>query len=214
MESAFRYAYLHGFASSPQARKGQYLAARFAEAGLELELPDLNRPSFEKLTFTGALEVIDELSADDERPWRFVGSSMGGYLAARWASVNPNRVDRLVLLCPGFRLAERWPQLVGPRRMERWEREGELRLPGPQGEMTPVHWGFIEDARSHPPEPEVPCETIIIHGRRDPTVPIESSRAYSAAREQVELFEVDDMHGLIDSVEYIEEKIFEFFEIR
>lgn len=212
--TSYRYAYLHGFGSSPKSRKGLYLAQCFEEAGLELMRPDLNRPSFEKLTYTGALEAIDELDGDDERPWRFVGSSMGGYLAARWAATRPTRVDRLVLLCPGFELSARWPELVGPQRMDRWERDGQLKLPGPSQSMEPIHWEFIEDARRHPAYPKVPCETIIIHGRRDPTVPIESSQRYAEAHSRVKLYEVDDLHGLYDSVEYIRERILEFFEIR
>lgn len=213
MSVEYRYAYLHGFASSSQARKGQYLAGVFAEQGLKLELPDLNRPSFRKLTYTGALRGLDDLDRRDGRTWRFIGSSMGGYLAARWAAMNPDRVDRMVLLCPAFELVERWPKMVGPRRMERWEREGYLELPGPDGTMQPLHWEFIEDARSHPGTVEFSCPAIIIHGTRDPTVPIEYSRRYVRSNEGVELVEVDDMHGLMDSVELIAQRSLSFFEI-
>lgn len=214
MTDKFQYAYVHGFASSEKSRKAAYLAKVFGAHQRQLLRPNLNRPTFRQLTYSGALEVLDELDQKGgEGKWRFIGSSMGGYLAARWAQLHPERVDRLVLLCPGFNLVERWPKLVGDHRMKRWEKEGELRLPGPKGKMEPVHWGFIEDARTHPPVPEVPCETIIVHGTRDPTVPVGSSRKYAAARDHVKLYEVDDLHGLIKSVDFIAEKALEFFGI-
>lgn len=213
MTSQYRYAYIHGFASGPASYKGRHLAGRFREHGLEFELPDLNRPSFGQLTYTAALTVLDEMDSGDERPWRLIGSSMGGYLSVRWAQLNPGRVDRLVLLCPGFRLPERWPHLVGPERMKSWERDGELNLPGPTETLEPVHWGFIEDARRHPAAPDVECETLIIHGKRDPTVPIESSRRYAKDRDLVRFIEVDDDHGLVKSLNFITETVEEFFQI-
>ena len=202
-------AYLHGFASGPLSKKGMLLAERFRGQGVELRLPDLNRPSFSRLTVTEALEAVDELvagveaSGDGAGRWRFVGSSFGGYVAARWAELHPERVARLLLLCPGFDLLSRWPLLLGREAFERWERDGVIPLADGAGRMTPVHWGFVEDARRHPPFPEVPCPTRIVHGTRDEVVPVETSRRYAAARPLVTLREVDDDHGLLASVEAI-----------
>ncbi len=200
-----RYAYLHGFASSPQARKGAYLAERLAKRGIELHRPDLNRPSFAELTVSGALAAVDEMvgHGPHEATWRLIGSSFGGYVAARWAELHPERVDELVLLCPGFDLLGRWPAMLGDAVMERWEREGWLSFPDGAGRPTAVHWGFVEDMKRHPGTPEVPCPTKIVHGTEDEVVPIEGSRRYAAAREHVELVEVEDDHGLLASRERI-----------
>ena len=54
----YDYVHLHGFASSSLSRKGQYLAGAFAARGKELLLPDLNRPSFAGLTYSGALGAM------------------------------------------------------------------------------------------------------------------------------------------------------------
>lgn len=211
-----RFAYLHGFASGPEARKGRWLAARLAGQGIELHLPDLNRPSFAELTVTGALAAVDEMVAagPPEARWCLVGSSFGGYVAARWAELHPERIERLLLLCPGFGLLERWPEMLGPEAMARWEREGSMEFPDGAGRPTPVHWGFIEDFRRHPPTPEVPCPTRIVHGRRDEVVPIEGSRRYAAARRsdlaRVDLVEVDDDHGLLASLETIGREVLDF----
>ncbi|MGM0578673.1 MAG: YqiA/YcfP family alpha/beta fold hydrolase [Myxococcota bacterium] len=211
MNAERRYAYLHGFASSPLSRKGVALKEVFADHGLELRLPDLNRPSFSKLTFTGALEAVDEMDGGEGPPWCLVGSSMGGFVASRWAELHPDRVDRLVLLCPGFDMNTRWPAIVGAEAMARWRAHGSLSFPDGAGEPTPVHWGFIEDALTHPARPEVPCPTLILHGRHDETVPIESSRQYAATRPNVRLVELDDGHALTDSVDRIARETLAFF---
>lgn len=210
---AHAYAYLHGFASSPRSVKGEGLRQRFAARGVELRLPDLNRPSFEALSQRAMLEAVDELVAGAARGtiWRLVGSSMGGHLAAWWASLHPGSIDRLVLLCPGFGLAERWPDIVGAERYHQWERDGALSMPDADGKLRPVHFGLVRETRTTPPEPEVPCPTLIIHGTRDTVVPIAGSRRYAARREQVRLIEVDDDHALGTSLDRIAAEALAFF---
>jgi len=216
--TATRYAYLHGFASSANSHKGTALRRRLAKIGIELELPDLNRPSFRELTIDAALAAIDELdgseSMDPEQPprWRFIGSSMGGFLAARWAELHPARVDRMILLCPGFGLPDRWPEILGEEAFAGWQRAGALHMPDGQGKMVPVHWGFYESAVKQPKYPRVPCPTTIIHGTRDEVVPISISREYvellggEPNAPEIELMEVDDDHGLVASLDAIERR--------
>lgn len=198
-------AYLHGFASSPQSRKGVWLREALAAEGLHVELPDLNVPSFAALTASGALTAVDAMDAARRAenpaapPWLLVGSSMGGYLAALWAARNPTRVRTLVLLCPGFDMARRWAALLGDEAMATWERAGALPFPDAAGQSTPLHWGFVNDGRALPPKPAPPCPTVIVHGRRDEQVPIDSSRAMAAEHAQIRLIEVDDDHGLMAS---------------
>lgn len=208
-----RYAYLHGFASSPNTKKGVLLADVFAKHGLVLERPDLNKPSFEALSPSAALAAIDALDGGAGRPWCFVGSSMGGWLAARWAQQNPAKVERLVLLCPGFDLATRWVSIVGPAGMEKWRRDGSLMFPDGAGILRRVHWGFYEEGSQLPGRPEVPCPTRIYHGVRDETVPVETSRSYASTRPHVELIEVDDEHRLVDSIDIITKGTLSFFGI-
>jgi pimeloyl-ACP methyl ester carboxylesterase len=208
-----RHAYLHGFASSSLAHKGQALRRFYAGHGLEFHVPDLNVPSFAKLSYTAMLAAVDELDRQlDERDglapgssrWRFVGSSMGGYIAARWAMLHPERVDRLVLLCPAFDFMQRWPSILGPDNFARWREQGYFPLPDKSGTPVDVHFGLVEDAMSHPPRPDVPCPTTIVHGTSDTVVPFESSRSYVEGRAHVRLIEVDDDHLLSRSLPVIE----------
>lgn len=208
----FRYAYLHGFASSPLSRKGVVLRHVFATRGLTLHAPDLNVPSFERLTISAMVEAVDRL--DEEVPgeaWRFIGSSMGGYLAALWTSLHPDRVDRLVLLAPGFDMADRWPDVVGRGNWERWEREGELPLPDASGTPRPLHWGFVLDGRKWPQEPAVSCPTLVIHGVQDVVVPPEVSARWGSHQADVRRVEVDDEHQLLCSMDVIERECLSFF---
>ncbi len=209
-----RHGYLHGFASSSLSTKGQALRRFYRERGVEFHTPDLNAPSFAELTYTGMLAAFDEFDRQlDAREgvepgttrWRLIGSSMGGYTAARWASLHPERVDRLILLCPAFDFVERWPQLIGPQNFERWRERGRFALPDATGTPVEVHFGLVENARLHPARPEVPCPTTIIHGTRDTVVPISSSREYAEALgDRVRLVEVDDDHLLTGSLATIQ----------
>ena len=209
------YAYLHGFASGPRSRKGTALQAALSARGIELLLLDLNRPSFAELTLSAQVAAVDALAAQrpDVTTWRFIGSSMGGWVAARWAEQNPTRVDRLALLCPGFDMIARWPKLLGPEAMARWHAHGVLVFPNADKRPEGVHWGFIADALTLPATPEVPCPTLIVHGERDQTVPYATSAAYAATRPHVTLVTVDDGHELTLSLPRIEAEVARFFEL-
>src|SRR3712207_248123 len=94
-----RVLYLHGFASGPSSGKAQFFRARLAERGVQLEIPDLVEGDFENLTITGQLAVIERTARGD--PVVLMGSSLGGYLAALYASSHPE-VTKLILMAPAF----------------------------------------------------------------------------------------------------------------
>jgi len=213
MTTPFRFAYLHGFASSSKSYKGVQLAKAFRQHGVTLELPDMNQPSFSKLTYSGALSVMDQRHAEaPDKRWRLIGSSMGGCIATRWAQLNPDAVDRLLLLCPGFDLPSRWMMLLGEEAFERWQLTGSHLFE--IGETrAPLWWKFIEDAKTHPPIPSASCETLIIHGRADEVVPLESSLQYVHHHDNASLIEVDSDHGLVSALPEITAQALALFEI-
>eukprot|EP01100_Stratorugosa_tubuloviscum_P002821 TRINITY_DN1668_c0_g1_i3.p1 TRINITY_DN1668_c0_g1~~TRINITY_DN1668_c0_g1_i3.p1 ORF type:complete len:119 (+),score=56.45 TRINITY_DN1668_c0_g1_i3:118-474(+) len=107
MQPQFRYAFFHGFGTTAsRSTKAQLLSSWFrTNYSIELHLPNLNQPTFETFNVSSAIGYFDQLNQQIEpnnAPWRIIGSSMGGLIAALWASKNEQAVDSLLLLCPAF----------------------------------------------------------------------------------------------------------------
>lgn len=208
-----RYAYFHGFRSSPSAKKGLHLRDTFGPA-VDFLLPDLNRPSFAKLSVGAMLAHLEWLHEEEGRPaWRIVGSSLGGWLAARWAELHPERVDRLVLLCPAFDLAHRWPEMMDAGDFERWQRDGEIETEDASGAPARLHFAFYEEASREAQWPRVRCPVTVVHGTRDETVPIASSRRWVPEQANARLIEVDDTHDLLASLDVVDRAVRDTFGI-
>jgi uncharacterized protein len=173
-------AYLHGFASGPGSTKAGYLAARFAERGRALVVPDL-APDFTSMTTGSMLAIVDGLL--DAGPTILIGSSLGGYLAALAAARTPDRVPALVLLAPAFGFAARWEQRTGPAAMAAWRRQGTTPVHHyGRGREEPLSIALLDEARRHPEEPDPPCPALVLHGRRDDTVPLAAASRFVGAR--------------------------------
>ncbi len=196
-----RAVYLHGFASSPRATKAVAIAGALRERGVTVDVPDLNRPSFGALTYRAMLDAVEALVPDGDRVV-LVGSSLGGYIATRFAQLHPDRVERLVLLAPAFDLVARWRELLGDDAFALWEKKGAFFFPDAEDEPTPVHWGLVQDALRHPAVPAFSCSALILHGRDDAIVPLESSQAL-VGQPGVTLVELDDDHDLLASLDTV-----------
>jgi pimeloyl-ACP methyl ester carboxylesterase len=190
-----RYLYLHGFASSPRSRKSQAFRAALAAQGIELEIPQLDEGDFEHLTLTGQLSVIERTLQG--QPARLAGSSMGGYLAALYASAHPE-VNRVVLMAPAFSFSQRWGDVFGQKQAGAWRESGWLKV-FHYSEMTlrRVHYRLYEDALRYPEAPGFSQPAVLFHGTEDKVVPIALSRAYAALHPNVRLTEVDSDHELL-----------------
>lgn len=204
-----RILYLHGFASGPGSGKAQWFRRAFAERGVELEIPDLVEGEFEALTISGQLAVIERQSRGEAVS--LIGSSMGGYLAALYASRHPE-VERLVLLAPAFHFPQRWPEELGPDKTAEWQRTGRLEV-FHYGENRPRHvgWQLIEDARGFAAEPSFTQPALIFHGLGDTVVPHAYSEAFAAGRPNVRLRLLASDHQLTDSTDLIWEDMLGFF---
>jgi pimeloyl-ACP methyl ester carboxylesterase len=196
-----RILYLHGFASGPASSKAQFFRQRFAERDIQLEILDLADGDFEHLTISGQLRVIERAACGE--PVTLLGSSLGGYLAALYASSHPE-VERLVLLAPAFCFPSRWPERVGPVAMADWVRTRKLEV-FHYAENRPVRldYGFYEDGRNYPEEPDFAQPALLIHGTRDDVVPADLSRRFAHRHPNVELHLLDSGHELTDALEPI-----------
>lgn len=196
-----RVIYLHGFASGPSSGKAQYFRNCFEKIGISLEIPELVEGPFENLTVSGQLNVI-ERTANGE-PVTLIGSSMGGYLAALYASLHPE-THKLVLLAPAFQFTQRWPEELGAEKAGEWKRTGRLEV-FHYGDNCQRHigWQLIEDARRYPCEPSFSQPALLFHGTNDTVVPHRYSQAFAAAHPNVILRLLPSDHQLTDSTELI-----------
>jgi len=193
--------YLHGYASSPASSKACHFRALLDAAGARVTVPDLTEGDFEHLTISGQLRLIERLA--EGRPVSLVGSSMGGYLAALYASTHPE-VERLVLLAPAFEFARCWVERLGPEQMDAWRRAGSLEvfnyaLNGP----ALLSHELLDDALTHPGSPSFPQPALIFHGTQDDVVPVAFSETFAAGHPNVRLFQVEsghDLHNVLDAI--------------
>lgn len=187
--------YLHGFASSPQSKKAQYFLSRFSAAGASLEIPNLVTEGFFRLTVTAQLRAIE--TAARGRRVSLIGSSLGGYLAALYASRHPEQVARLVLLAPAFGFARRWKDSLSPEALAAWQSSGALSVMNyAENRMADLGWGFLEDSLAYEDEPAVTQPCLIVHGTRDDVVPVEASRSFARNTLTAMLLELNDTHEL------------------
>ena len=204
-----RIIYLHGFASSPGSHKAQHFIKALRERGLDPLLPDLNEgeDGFRGLTVSRMVAEVERLS-EGCGPGELIlmGSSMGGYVAARFASLSL-RPQALVLMCPAFGFLQRWAARLAPEELELWQRNGQMEVMHfATNEMTPLGWGMMEDAREHPDVPEVAVPTLLFHGLQDEVVDPQGSVEYARTHPNVELELLEADHGMGEAIQGIIER--------
>ena len=207
----FTYLYLHGFASGPSSSKAEYFAARFAEAGVALNTPQLDGGDFEAMTISSQLHELERAAGSG--PVRLIGSSLGGWLAALHASRNP-AVDRVVLLAPAFGFVSLFAEMLGPEKMSQWERTGSTPVfHYASGRERLLSFRFFEDAQQYPLFPDFVQPSLIIHGIRDDTVPVQNSIHYANHHPNVDLVTLDSGHELTDVTDRLWRETREFFQV-
>lgn len=194
-----KFIYLHGFASGPGSQKARYFRDRFRENGIELLVPDLAEGDFENLTLSRQLAVVERTAAGE--PSALIGSSMGGYVAALYAARH-KEVERAVLMAPAFGFGRRWPQALGPEKMEDWKRTGFLEFYhyGAQANRR-LSYRLVEDASTYEDYPDVTQPALVFHGTHDEVVPTQFSREFASNRPNVHLEELDSAHELLNVLE-------------
>jgi pimeloyl-ACP methyl ester carboxylesterase len=195
-----RIVYLHGFASGPSSTKARFFREKLEERGAEVSVPDLAEGDFRGLTITSQLRVIERVCGNE--PVSLMGSSLGGYLAALFAGLHPDRVDRVVLLAPGFGFPTRWPERMGAERMDEWKRNGWTPIfHYGTGREEPLGYEMVEDARRYPDAPSFEQPALIFHGVDDAVVPATASVEFASSHTNVTLRLLESGHELTDVLE-------------
>lgn len=195
------FIYLHGFASGPRSTKAQYFQDCFRSCQLDLQVPDLNQPSFSQLTLTRQIQQVQSWIAAvfSEQPVTLIGSSFGG-LTAAWVAEHCPSVQRLVLLAPAFQFLDHWQARLGRDQLHQWQQTGTLMIHhyGAKQQL-PLDYQFWQDLTGYDESQlQRSIPTLILHGQQDEVIPIQSSRDYAVARPWVTLIELTSDHALTD----------------
>ena len=198
--------YFHGFASSPKSEKIAALRPLLEPHGIELETPDLNIPSFEKLDFEAV--VAEGLRrARSNAPRALVGSSLGSLVAL---GVAKHVTLPMVLIAPALGVARRWSERIP-------HTDPVLMFNHARGEDVPIHKKFFEqmavlDVDDAPPAARV----IAFMGTKDETIPFAiveerwekwRQEGLAPGSRLIEVAEGD--HGLVSETPSIAEAIVE-----
>lgn len=209
--------YLHGFASGPTSEKAVFFKEKLEAIGYAVDVPDLNGSSFTHMTLSSQLELVSESmqKAKGASELLLFGSSMGGLLSVL-AAQKHTKIDRLVLLAPGFGLSRRWLEWLGTDGVEKWQQEGTVEVMHyGTNQNEQLAYGFIEDAnRYQTDELKVSVPTLIIHGKGDETVPYaESVRFAQLNPEQATLHLLEADHSLLDHLPHMWKLTSEFLQL-
>jgi len=187
-----RHVYVHGLSSSPQSKKGLVMADGLASRGHVLLRPDMNLPSFEQLTLTAQVEALERLAAELCGPLTLVGSSLGGLVSLIFASRHPDRVRRLLLIAPAFKVVGHRLASMAGTTLSEWQRQGHIEMVHyADNRMHRLGYQLVQDANGFDFESLSPAmPTLIVHGTQDEVIPVDTVRAWAARRNGVRLVEL------------------------
>jgi uncharacterized protein len=198
------YLYLHGFASGPRSKKGRFLQTQFQRLGISLKMLDLNQPSFETLTITSQLAVLEANLS--EEPATLIGSSFGGLLAVLQA-MRDSRIEKLILMAPALQFIKGWQKDLGEKAIALWRATGSLPVYhygyGTERKLKP---DILDDALLYDENQFTrPVPTLILHGSQDRVIPMERSQAFAQTRPYMKLkiYETDhSMESVLEPLWY------------
>lgn len=195
--------YLHGFASSPESSKAQFLKERLGDCGVSFVCPDLNEPDFSTLTTSRMITQVADLVAElPYGPITLIGSSLGAFVAlcvAEHAREDVRRrIDRLVLLAPALDFGKTTVADLGADGMAHWQQTGWWELNHHAfRERRRVHYELFRDAQRYDTfavSREIP--TLILQGSQDDVVDPRMVSRFAEQRPHVSMVMLDDDHRL------------------
>lgn len=212
-----RLVYLHGFASGPGSRKATLFVENLRPHGIQCEALDL-APDFEHSSISSELAIVEEALKGE--PAVLIGSSMGGYLAALYASRHAE-VERLVLLAPAFDFYRLWVNdlsqsaLTGDSicKLEKWRKSGTASVfHYGMGREAQLSYRFLEDAANYPAYPDFQQPSLILHGTRDTVVPLENTLRFANQHPDSTVIPLDSDHELTGVLDEIWERSWNFLQ--
>ncbi|MFH1683045.1 MAG: alpha/beta hydrolase [Candidatus Woesearchaeota archaeon] len=176
----------HGFQSSKESTTNLELEVRLHQKEISTFRFDFyghgeSEGKFADITVSKAVDnlfqAINHLQKKGYRKIGLVGSSFGGLVSLVAASKSKG-LFVLALKCP---VSERLGELVAEdthQDIEEWKRKGFIERTNQQGETEKLNYSFYKDAKRYADSKDyknIKIPTLIIHGDKDITVPLEQS---------------------------------------
>lgn len=214
-KNSVEYYYLHGFASGPKSQKAKYFQRRFKILDIDLIIPDLNIPSFEKLDFHAMVDYMnDQIKNSRSKNIVILGASLGALVALQLAHMNKN-VKKLVLFAPAISFYEKLPDIVGKENFSKWEEEGILKVYHHQFKKElPIHFAFIESLKDFDPyNLNINIPVQIYHGAFDSVIPFEKVEIFAKSLPKGEFHLLETDHQMLNKLDWMWKFIYNFLEL-
>jgi pimeloyl-ACP methyl ester carboxylesterase len=218
--------FAHGLGSTRQGEKAAALEAECARRGWAFVAFDFHghgESDGTMLDLRGSrlladLDAITQFVAEREHHNIFlVGSSLGGWAAAWFAALHPQRVQACALIAPAFRFLE-WRRLNAAAR-KLWQRTGRLHIVNEWIDLE-LAYGLHAESDEYRFEQLCACfatPCLIFHGLQDDTVPsatsLEFTEQCAAADVQLQLLKNGD-HRLNAHKDWLAQVACDFFAAR
>jgi alpha-beta hydrolase superfamily lysophospholipase len=186
---AFAVVWVHGFGSHRGGEKAEAVRDECARRGWAFAAFDFrghgeSSGGMHELCGTRLLEdlaaVRDWLAERGHRRLGLVGSSMGGFAAAWFATQNPACVVGCGFVAPGFGFIDRrWDALTADERAE-WERTGRRRVTNEWVDVE-LGYGLVAERERFAPRQLVRdwrTPALLFHGLADDVVPYTDSLSF------------------------------------
>jgi pimeloyl-ACP methyl ester carboxylesterase len=204
--------FLHGFASSARTTKAQYLDQRLSKfSDVMFRAIDFcpTPKDFEYMTTTGMINRLRQYVHDHAlEKVSIIGSSYGGLIAMHYAHRFCG-IERMLLLAPVLHRLSGEPN---HKELIQWRETGVATVfHFAFGKDLPLRYDFEADGFGYAEFVPPAIPTLIIHGQRDTSVPVEDSRQYALRYpDKVQLIEVDADHDLNSHLPLIWEHVQSF----
>jgi uncharacterized protein len=209
-----KYYYLHGFASGAKSFKALYFKDKLkTDFKINLNIPDLNQPSFEKLTLSSQLAYLKDLLKQDEEIF-LIGSSLGAYLSILLNEDKEIPIKAMFLMAPAFEFLSRQLAKMSDSDLKKWQETDEHTVyhHGLKQNKN-LSYAIIQDANQYEKSDyQINCETTVFHGYNDESVPWELSKKYLEAKEGVTIKFVNSDHQLKSVLGLMYQSLHQFIE--
>lgn len=204
--------YLHGFRSGPISNKGIFFRKKLKNYRIDLVAPDLNLPTFSKLSVSNMVEEISSTCRRfEDEDIVIIASSLGTLPLLRFINNRPKEtahIKKIILLAPTFNFLRTYlfKNEFEPV-VEKWKQQGFINIfQTYYNNEKPLQYAFLEDVRKYAVDEvnnDIPI--LIIHGKKDEVVDYRDSISFSVKNERsVKLCLIEDGdHRLTNHLEKI-----------